>query len=311
VQGSAILGEICHIRAASPGGPRYDPQQTATERHGYDNLVLLCGKHHTVIDADEEAYTVERLRKMKVDHESRADRVDDLIAERAALLLLTQSVTSQNQSGGITAHTVINIHPPPDPSKSNLKVPKHHTLITDIQNTSAARFFSGGNRNSGNIALLFYNLRIVNSLEENVTLRDVTLHYSLNGKHFSSESYVLLTGTVPSSDRKKNVDAVVVRFGVANIVLMDWKNLRVQIGQNKVLLPGEVLAGSACFILDFKDASDLAKIKDCTISITDYSGNETIREISLDNKLVEQAKRQVVENRRFVVNQAGHVTFSN
>jgi len=86
VQEGTVVGEICHIKAANAGGPRYDPRQSATERHGHDNRILLCGKHHTVIDADEEAYTVERLIKMKADHESRAVGIDDSSAERAALL---------------------------------------------------------------------------------------------------------------------------------------------------------------------------------------------------------------------------------
>src|ERR1700679_2342989 len=47
----AIVGEICRIHAASRGGPRCDPAQSAAERHGYDNLILLCANHHTVIDS--------------------------------------------------------------------------------------------------------------------------------------------------------------------------------------------------------------------------------------------------------------------
>ena len=42
VQGDTLVGEMCHIRAARPGGPRYDPNQTAAERHGYDNLTSCC-----------------------------------------------------------------------------------------------------------------------------------------------------------------------------------------------------------------------------------------------------------------------------
>jgi hypothetical protein len=115
-EGTTVIGKICHIKAANPGGPRYDDQQTAAERHGYDNLMLLCGTHHTVIDDDEEAYTVERLRKMKAEHEKGAAQIDDAFAERAAQLLIAQTVVSVNQSGGITAHTVhadtINLYPP-------------------------------------------------------------------------------------------------------------------------------------------------------------------------------------------------------
>jgi hypothetical protein len=110
------LGEVCHIRAASSGGPRYDPSQTATQRHSYDNLILLCANHHTVIDADVEAYTVARLLKMKADHEQNATALPEEEAAAGAQVLL-----SANQSGGIAANNIhtINIHPP-----ANVRMPR-------------------------------------------------------------------------------------------------------------------------------------------------------------------------------------------
>ena len=77
IQGATVVGKICHIKAANPKGPRYDAQQTPEDRHGYDNLMLLCANHHTVIDDDEEAYTAERLIKMKRDHEQRTSPMKD------------------------------------------------------------------------------------------------------------------------------------------------------------------------------------------------------------------------------------------
>src|SRR5262245_10584647 len=65
VQHETVVGEVCHIKAAGPNGPRHDPQQSAAERHGYDNLILLCGNHHTVVDDDTESFTVDRLLRMK------------------------------------------------------------------------------------------------------------------------------------------------------------------------------------------------------------------------------------------------------
>ena len=38
--------------------------------HAFDNLVVMCQPHHTVIDADEVAYTVERLQDLKQQHEA-------------------------------------------------------------------------------------------------------------------------------------------------------------------------------------------------------------------------------------------------
>jgi hypothetical protein len=107
IDSGTVVGKICHIKGAKPGSARYDASQSAAERHGFDNLILLCGRHHDVIDADEEAYTVERLLKMKADHESRAAEVDADFAERAVQLLIDRPVISVNQSGGITAQTVV------------------------------------------------------------------------------------------------------------------------------------------------------------------------------------------------------------
>ncbi|MDD2228921.1 MAG: hypothetical protein PHY48_05885 [Candidatus Cloacimonetes bacterium] len=52
-----VLGDICHINAAKPKGPRYDENQTPEARDGYENLVLMCKKHHKLIDANVQKYT--------------------------------------------------------------------------------------------------------------------------------------------------------------------------------------------------------------------------------------------------------------
>src|SRR5260370_3812716 len=100
-----LTGEVCHKKGARPGSARYDPGQTDVERHAYANLVLMCPTHHTVIDDDEEAYTVERLRKIKAAHEAQSAQIPD--AEAAAVAeAFIQSVTNIGQSGGLSAHTV-------------------------------------------------------------------------------------------------------------------------------------------------------------------------------------------------------------
>jgi len=113
VDGETVTGKICHIKGARPGSARYDPCQGADDRHGFDNLILLCGRHHDVIDDDEEAYTVERLVKMKADHEKRASDVAPDFAEHAVQLLINQPVISVNQTGGVTAHNVFVTEAPP------------------------------------------------------------------------------------------------------------------------------------------------------------------------------------------------------
>ncbi len=66
-----LTAECCHIKAFSARGPRYDASQTDEERNGVENLILLCCRHHKMVDSDEETYTAEELQKYKQEHEAR------------------------------------------------------------------------------------------------------------------------------------------------------------------------------------------------------------------------------------------------
>ena len=71
-EGSGVVtGEVCHICAELAGGPRYDASLAEKERNNHRNLILLCSKHHKIIDRYPETYTVETLRRIKARHESR------------------------------------------------------------------------------------------------------------------------------------------------------------------------------------------------------------------------------------------------
>jgi hypothetical protein len=117
ISAATVIGEICHIKAAKPNGPRYDPQQTTEDRHGYQNLIVLCANHHTIIDDDPEAHTVDRLTKMKAAHEGRSAELTEDEVDTGTRLFFEQAVRSDNQSGGITANTVhqtFNVQAPID-----------------------------------------------------------------------------------------------------------------------------------------------------------------------------------------------------
>jgi hypothetical protein len=66
----AFVAEVCHIEAAEAGGARFNPSQTNEECRGFENLMLLCHRHHVETD-DVDRYPVERLREMKREHEQR------------------------------------------------------------------------------------------------------------------------------------------------------------------------------------------------------------------------------------------------
>lgn len=71
-----MTGTVCHIKARGRKGPRYDPKQTAEERHSYANLVLMCARHSKLVDADAKTYTVDILGEMKAVHEQRNGSID-------------------------------------------------------------------------------------------------------------------------------------------------------------------------------------------------------------------------------------------
>src|SRR2546423_15165752 len=62
------VAELCHIEAAEPGGPRFNPTQSDQERVSRDNLLFLCHAHHKETD-NESVYTVARLKEIKRTHE--------------------------------------------------------------------------------------------------------------------------------------------------------------------------------------------------------------------------------------------------
>lgn len=75
------LGEMAHVKGKNKGSNRYDKNQTNEQRDFYENLILLCPNHHTLIDKpeNEEIYKVDDLLEMKRLHESSiSNRLDSV-----------------------------------------------------------------------------------------------------------------------------------------------------------------------------------------------------------------------------------------
>ena len=74
------LAERAHIVGATEayGSPRGDDNLPRDERNCKANLMLLCRKHHRVIDTLLEEHGVEKLREMKREHEARIHHLTGL-----------------------------------------------------------------------------------------------------------------------------------------------------------------------------------------------------------------------------------------
>jgi hypothetical protein len=84
----AKFGFIAHIVAEKPTGPRGEPDRSPKLSDDPANLMLLCAKHHKLIDVDElDAHPEQRLLDMKAAHEDRMRIVTDIHPDRASHVL--------------------------------------------------------------------------------------------------------------------------------------------------------------------------------------------------------------------------------
>lgn len=64
------ISELCHIKAANQGGPRFDKSQTDEERRSPENLLFMCHRHHKETD-EINKFSTEKLIEIKRRHESK------------------------------------------------------------------------------------------------------------------------------------------------------------------------------------------------------------------------------------------------
>ena len=64
-----VIGEEAHIFGHSIHGPRPNPHGTTETTNHYENLIMLCPNHHTIVDKQENTYSVNVLLQWKADLE--------------------------------------------------------------------------------------------------------------------------------------------------------------------------------------------------------------------------------------------------
>lgn len=95
-QDGLFIGDICHIEAVTPGGPRYCKTSTAEQRASLDNLIVMCQVHHRTIDAEPDFYTVAWLREVREVRDREAVRMKALRTPPAPLLEPAALLTLKN-----------------------------------------------------------------------------------------------------------------------------------------------------------------------------------------------------------------------
>lgn len=97
-----VLGEAAHIAGENPTAARYDHLMTDSSRNDYENLMYLCGDHHTQIDKQEASFPISLLKAIKKEHEEKVrSAMNEAFAEVGfpELALATQWVQTFDPSG--------------------------------------------------------------------------------------------------------------------------------------------------------------------------------------------------------------------
>lgn len=88
----SVVGDECHIVSRAEGGPRAGSADI-DDADSYENLILLCKIDHKRVDDQPNAYTAERLRALKVAHETWVQAALDVTPPK------TRSFDSRNDEG--------------------------------------------------------------------------------------------------------------------------------------------------------------------------------------------------------------------
>lgn len=107
---SVNIGVAAHISAASPGGPRYNPNLSPEERKSPENGIWLCQICSKLVDSDPQKYTSETLYTWKTISETRSNQsIQGIIvpSEQAGVKMSTVVLANQLDQIGVWASNEI------------------------------------------------------------------------------------------------------------------------------------------------------------------------------------------------------------
>lgn len=102
------IGKAAHIAAAAEGGPRFEKSMSSEERKSIDNGIFLCSNCADMIDKNNGIdFSVELLHDWKITHDSWVGSNLNKLIQKQDQPAQVVNVTSNNQSGGVTAGVVV------------------------------------------------------------------------------------------------------------------------------------------------------------------------------------------------------------
>ncbi|KAB2914626.1 MAG: SAVED domain-containing protein [Alphaproteobacteria bacterium] len=107
-----LYGFIAHIVADQPGGPRGDPVRSKLLARNLGNLMLMCGRHHKLIDLDAvDDHPEDLLLGMKADHEARIALLSGIDEDRASHVIRFGAGIGQHEAL-VSTQAIFSAMPP-------------------------------------------------------------------------------------------------------------------------------------------------------------------------------------------------------
>ncbi len=111
------------------------------------------------------------------------------------------------------------------------------------------KFYAPTNLYHGHFCLCLFNMEILNNSGKPLAVREILVQYKYRGKVITEESHVILTSLIYAPLDHSNVKCAVLDGINAHIVMMDWDNIKSSLYVKDRFDDGEVIKGSACFVL--------------------------------------------------------------
>ncbi|HEX8546513.1 MAG TPA: hypothetical protein VF691_06085 [Cytophagaceae bacterium] len=148
-----FVAQVCHIEDALPGG-RFNENLNNEKRRQYENLVLLCYRHHVQTN-NIERFSASKLRDIKQQHERRFS--EPLIVKEATLLNIFNDLKSIKDD---TTEIIKNQH-----AQSKMLEAIYSVISPTSQEASLSTQTSGFLRQIESTSVLIANNRHIAALE--------------------------------------------------------------------------------------------------------------------------------------------------
>ncbi len=133
------IGEIAHIVAHSPAGPRAESSYENID--SYDNWILLCPTHHKQVDTHRHTYPTTFLRELKIEHEKWVTECLDEEMSAVGFAELEVAAKAVSNSKVVDKSDFIVIPPKEKMQKNGLTDHSHHLIVMGLSRSSEVKEF--------------------------------------------------------------------------------------------------------------------------------------------------------------------------